>query len=77
MEMATALTIGGRTVAELRERLLREKAARRRCLATAPIPEKLKVLEEMRDATRALKAVREKNKATIREAVAARSAKSA
>jgi hypothetical protein len=74
--MATANTIGGRSIAELRAGLLLEKAARRRYLATAPIPEKLKVLEEMRDATRALKAVRERNKTRIRQAVADRSSKS-
>jgi len=74
--MAMAKTIGRRSIAELRAGLLREKAARRRYLSTAPIPEKLKVLEEMRDATRALKTVRERNKTRIRQAVADRSSKS-
>jgi hypothetical protein len=68
MSMSTAITIGGRTVAELREGLLREKAARRRYLVTAPIPEKLRILEEMRDTTRALRKSREENKARVRAA---------
>jgi hypothetical protein len=71
--MATAKTIGGRSIAGLREGLLREKAARRRYLSTAPIPEKLRILEEMRDATHALRTVRERNKARIRQTVANRS----
>ena len=44
-----------RSLAELREKLLADKAARRRYLVSAPIPEKLRILEEMRDLTRALK----------------------
>jgi hypothetical protein len=55
------------TVSELREKIFRDKAARRRYLATAPIPEKLRLLEEMRDLTRALKKTREENKARVRK----------
>jgi hypothetical protein len=73
--MATAKTITDPSVTELREGLLRDKAIRRRYLTTAPIPEKLRILEEMRDTTRALKAVRERNKLRIHEAVAGRSSK--
>jgi hypothetical protein len=56
------------TPSELREKILADKATRRRYLMTAPIPEKLRILEEMRDVTMALKKVREENKARIRAA---------
>jgi hypothetical protein len=52
----------------LREKALADKAARRRYLVTAPIPEKLRILEEMRDLTSALKKNREENKAAVRAA---------
>jgi hypothetical protein len=56
------------TASELRDKVLRDKAARRRYLVKAPIPEKLRILEEMRDLTRALKETREANKARVRAA---------
>ena len=56
------------TVSELREKVFRDKAARRRYLVTAPIPEKLRILEEMRDVTRALKKTRGENKKRVRAA---------
>jgi hypothetical protein len=58
-------------VPELREKVFRDKASRRRYLMTAPIPEKLRMLEEMRDVTRALKKNREENKARVRAATLA------
>ncbi len=61
------------TASELREKVLRDKAARRRYLVTAPIPEKLRLLEEMRDVTRALKTTREENKAKVRASAHGRS----
>jgi hypothetical protein len=61
------------TVTELREKVFKDKAARRRYLVTAPIPEKLRLLEEMRDLTRALKKAREENKARVRAVTGSRS----
>jgi hypothetical protein len=49
-------------VSELRGIVLSDKAARRRYLVTAAIPEKLRILEEMRDLTLATRAIREANK---------------
>jgi hypothetical protein len=60
------------TVSDLREKVLADKAARRRYWVTAPIPEKLRVLEEMRDLTRALKGAREENRARVRAATQSR-----
>jgi hypothetical protein len=73
---STEETRQGESVANLRKRLLSGKAARRRYLTTAPISEKLKILEEMRDTTRALKTVREQNRSRIRETISNRSIKS-
>jgi hypothetical protein len=67
----------GESLPDLRERIFSAKAARRRYLVKAPIPEKLRILEEMRDTTRALNAVREQNKARVRAAVSSRRTKSA
>jgi hypothetical protein len=58
----------GTSAEELKAKVLADKAARRRYLTTAPIPEKLRILEEMRDMTNALKKTREDNKARIRAA---------
>jgi hypothetical protein len=58
------------TVEQLREKIFADKAARRRHVAKAPIPEKLRILEEMRDLSRALKGTREANKARVRAAIA-------
>jgi len=60
------------TPAELKAETLANKAARRRYLKTAPIAEKLRILEEMRDVTLALKSVRDANKAKIRATVKSR-----
>jgi hypothetical protein len=49
----------------LKAKVLEDKAAYRRHLATLPIPEKLRMLEEMREATKALQPIREANKAKI------------
>jgi hypothetical protein len=59
---------GAMSAPELRAKVMADKAARRRYLLTAPIPEKLRILEEMRDATQALKDAREANKAKVRRA---------
>jgi hypothetical protein len=57
-------------LSELREKVFRDKAARRHYLVTAPIPEKLRIMEEMRDTTNALRRVREENRAKVRAATA-------
>ena len=57
---------------DLKAKVLQDKAARRRYLKQAPIAEKLRILEEMRDVTLALKSVRYANKAKIRAAVKSR-----
>jgi hypothetical protein len=49
----------------LKAKVLEDKAAYRKHLATLPISEKLRMLEEMREATRALQPVREANRAKI------------
>ena len=54
----------------LKTKVLKDKAAHRRHLATLPIAEKLRILEEMRDATRALQGIREENRAKVRVAAA-------
>jgi hypothetical protein len=63
---------GAMPALELRAKVMADKAARRRYLVTAPIPEKLRILEEMRDVTRALKNAREANKAKVQAAALAR-----
>ena len=54
--------------AQLKKKVLEDKAAYRRHLATLPITEKLRILEEMRDTTRVLKKVRKENKARVKSA---------
>jgi hypothetical protein len=56
------------TLSELREKILKDKAEYRNYLANAPIDEKLRILEEMRDFTAALEAVREENRMRMRPA---------
>jgi hypothetical protein len=56
------------TVEELRTKLFRDKAEYRRYLAQAPIVEKLRIMEEMRDFTAAMQHAREENKASVKEA---------
>jgi hypothetical protein len=53
---------------ELKTKVLEDKAAYRRHLARLPIPEKLRILEEMRDTTRALAGARATNRARLRAA---------
>jgi hypothetical protein len=62
--MGTDKLILAGNAAELREKILQDKAARRRYLTRAPIPEKLRILEVMRDTTRALRQVREQKQST-------------
>jgi predicted transcriptional regulator len=69
--MPFSTNIPSLNASELREKVFQDKAARRRYWVTAPIPEKLRVLEEMRDVTRALKKTREENRTRIRAAAAA------
>lgn len=54
------------SASELKAKALKDKLARRRYLMTAPIPEKLRILEEMRDLTRATRGVREANKTRMK-----------
>ena len=53
---------------ELRERIFRDKQEFRNYLAHAPINEKLRIMEEMRDFTAAMEGAREANKASVRHA---------
>jgi hypothetical protein len=56
------------TLAELRSEIFKLKAQDRSRLARAPIEEKFRVLEEMRDFTAGLQGVRAENKARLRAA---------
>jgi hypothetical protein len=58
----------GVTAEQLKAKVLEDKAAYRRHLAKLPIVEKLRLLEEMRDTTRALKKTREENKTRVKSA---------
>jgi hypothetical protein len=53
---------------QLKTKVLESKAAYRRHLVALPISEKLRILEEMRDTTRALQKVREENRAKVKSA---------
>ena len=57
-----------RSPEEIKMKVLEDKAAYRRHLAKLPIAEKLRILEEMRDTTRALAGVRAANRAGVRTA---------
>jgi len=56
------------TVEQLKIKVLQDKAAYRRHVARLPVSEKLRMLEEMRATTLALKNVREENKAKVKSA---------
>jgi hypothetical protein len=58
---------------ELRREIFKAKSAHRRHLVAAPVVEKLRILEEMRDFTAAMRGVREENKALVKGAWARRS----
>jgi hypothetical protein len=53
---------------ELRRETFKAKSAHRSHLAAAPVVEKLRILEEMRDFTAALRGVREENRALVKGA---------
>jgi len=59
---------GAGTVEELRQRIFESKDRYRRHLAHAPIEEKLRILEEMRDFTASLEHLRAENKARVKGA---------
>jgi hypothetical protein len=58
----------GIALTELRKSIFNNKSRYRSHLAKAPVAEKLRVLEEMRDFTLALQAVRNENKSRVRTA---------
>jgi hypothetical protein len=53
---------------ELRARIFRDKEEFRNYLAHAPVEEKLRILEEMRDFTAAMQGARDANRASVRHA---------
>jgi hypothetical protein len=60
---------------ELKAKVLEDKSAYRKHVANLPVAEKLRMLEEMRETTRALLPVREANRAKIRRDAASREQK--